>query len=86
VVLVSSYRLELSAPCGVEAKVSIVRMGPKGTSAEDAPGSFGITIAVTLAATRFDLRARWAASGYSLSAVPGLREPNGLLRPPKKVR
>jgi hypothetical protein len=46
--LAPSNRGELSAPCGVEAKVSIERMGPKGTSAGDRPGSFGITIAVTL--------------------------------------
>jgi len=32
-VLAPSYMGELSAPCGVEAKVSIERIGPQGTSA-----------------------------------------------------
>ena len=35
VVLASGYTWELSAPCGVEAKVSIERVGPQGTPAED---------------------------------------------------
>ncbi len=35
VVLAPGYTGELSAPCGVEAKVSIERIGPQGTSAED---------------------------------------------------
>lgn len=35
VVLAPGYSGELSAPCGVEAKVSIARIGPQGTSGED---------------------------------------------------
>ena len=80
-VLAPSYMGELSAPCGVEAKVSIERIGPQGTSAEDRPGSFGVTLAVTLSIQR----TCWAAGRHYLSAGPGERNKNHLLLARKKV-
>ena len=81
VVLAPGYSADLGAPCGVEAKVSIERVGPKGTPAEDTPGSYGITLAVTLTFKR----TCWAASRYSLLVAPGPRSSNRLPSAPKKV-
>ncbi len=72
---------KVSAPCGVEAKVSIERVGPQGTPAEDRPGSSGYTLAVALTFRR----TRWAAGRYSLSAGPGPRISDSLRPVVKKV-
>jgi hypothetical protein len=48
VALAPSQKAGSSAPCGVEAKVSIERIGPNGTSAGEGPGSVGARLAVTL--------------------------------------
>jgi hypothetical protein len=71
----------VSAPFGIEAQVSVERIGPQGTSAEDRLGSSGATLAVTLS-----LRLTcWAAGRNYLSARSGPRGLNRLLLAPKKV-
>jgi len=80
-VLAPGYTGKLSAPCGVEVKVSIERIGPKGTSAGDIPGSSGSTLAVTLAFRR----TCWAAGRNYLSAMPVRQGSNRLILLPKKV-
>ena len=63
------------------AKVSIERIGPQGTSAEDRPGSFGVTLAVTLTLRQ----PRWAAGRHYLRTGPGSRGSIHLSWSPKRV-
>jgi hypothetical protein len=71
----------LGAQCGGEAKVSIERIGPQGTSAEGRLGSSAVDLAVTLTLTG----SCWAAGDIYLSAGPGPQGSEDLRRLPKNV-
>ena len=71
----------LGAQCGVEAKVSIERIGTQGTSAEDRLGPSELNLAVALSLRR----SCWAAGKHYLTAGPGPRGSNRLLSSSKKI-